>query len=59
MSQSELPADEIGDTFDNTNLARTNAENERGEHVSEPLRSVHSSNLPDILEQPPEIRSDE
>ena len=50
MSQSELSAGENDDTIDSTSGPHANPDNERGDHVVEPLRSVHTSNLPDILE---------
>ena len=50
MSRSELPADEIDGRTHRASGARTDIDSERGDHVAEPLRSVHTSNLPEILE---------
>ena len=50
MSQNKLPAGENDDTIDSTSGPRVNPDRERGDHVVEPLRSVHTSNLPEILE---------
>ena len=50
MSQSELPAEESVNMSKSASGARTQIDTERGGHAVEPLRSVHTSNLPEILE---------
>jgi uncharacterized protein (TIGR03032 family) len=59
MSQNELPAGENDDTIERVTGVDSHTENPlgghtgtpRGDHIAEPLRSVHTSNLPEILER--------
>jgi uncharacterized protein (TIGR03032 family) len=50
MSQSDLPTGENDDTIDSARGGPVNTDKPPGDHVAEPLRSVHTSNLPEILE---------
>ncbi len=50
MSQSEVPSDGNAETRKRNKSVNGSAEQGSGDHGSEPLRSVHTSNLPEILE---------
>lgn len=50
MPQSEVPSDGSADTRNKTNRVIGSTEQRVGDNDVEPLRSVHTSNLPEILE---------
>ena len=50
MPQSEVPSDGSADTRNKTNRVIGSTEQRVGDNDVEPLRSIHTSNLPEILE---------